>query len=191
MDTAEPRGKTRDLLEELERLRGADCAGCRGVLEGRHALMSIAAGFKDAPLCLPCLAEELGTPSEELARRLFAYIQSNTCYRTAWAKLRGENQAQRMVAVPNEKLGTVPIFPGQAGPAPAGADASWDAGDMGCGDLVLELRLRLREIEPGQVLEVTARDPGAREDLPAWCRLTGHGLVSALHPVYRIRRKES
>lgn len=62
---------------------------------------------------------------------------------------------------------------------------------MGCGDLVLELRTRLRAMEPGQLLEVTARDPGAPEDLPAWCRLTGHALVAALHPVYRIRRKES
>jgi hypothetical protein len=28
-------------------------------------------------------------------------------------------------------------------------DAEWDAGDLGCGDLVLELRGRLRALEPG------------------------------------------
>ena len=28
-------------------------------------------------------------------------------------------------------------------PAPHTADAQWDAGDLGCGDLVLELRLRM------------------------------------------------
>ncbi|MBI3098170.1 MAG: sulfurtransferase TusA family protein [Planctomycetes bacterium] len=71
-----------------------------------------------------------------------------------------------------------------------GAEGDWDAGDMGCGDLVLELRLRLRAMKPGEVLRVTARDPGAPEDLPAWCGLTGHALVSANHPVYLIRRKE-
>src|SRR6516165_1357518 len=52
----------------------------------------------------------------------------------------------------------------------------WDAGDLGCGDLVLELRGRLGAI-PGQVLRVIALDPGAPEDIPAWCRLTGHALL--------------
>jgi len=54
--------------------------------------------------------------------------------------------------------------------------AVWDAGDLGCGDLVLELRGRLAAI-PGRVLRVIALDPGAPEDIPAWCRLTGHALI--------------
>lgn len=73
---------------------------------------------------------------------------------------------------------------------PASSDAEWDAGEMGCGDLVMELRMRLLGMKPGQVLRLVARDPGAPEDLPAWCRLTGHALLGAEHPVYRIRRKE-
>jgi tRNA 2-thiouridine synthesizing protein A len=77
------------------------------------------------------------------------------------------------------------------GPARTGdADAFFDAGDLGCGDLVLELALRLRRLAPGTVLEVVARDPGAPEDLPAWCSMTGHALLSSHPPVYRIRRKE-
>ena len=75
------------------------------------------------------------------------------------------------------------------GTAPARHDAEWDAGDMGCGDLVMELRMRLLAMVPGQVLRLVARDPGAPEDLPAWCRLTGHALLAAGHPVYWIRRK--
>ncbi len=70
-------------------------------------------------------------------------------------------------------------------------DERWDAGDMGCGELVLELRSRLGRLRPGQVLRVTALDPGAPADLPAWCRMTGHMLVEQEHPVYLIRRKES
>lgn len=70
------------------------------------------------------------------------------------------------------------------------ADATWDAGDLGCGDLVLQLRFRIETLEPGAVLRLVALDPGARADLPAWCRLTGHVLVAAEHPVYFIRRKE-
>lgn len=70
------------------------------------------------------------------------------------------------------------------------SDVEWDAGDMGCGDLVLELRARIERLAPGRVLKLTARDPGAPADIPAWCRLTGHALVSEQPPIYLIRRKE-
>ena len=56
------------------------------------------------------------------------------------------------------------------------ASAVWDAGDLGCGELVLELRGRLLEM-PGRLLRVIAFDPGAPEDIPSWCRMTGHELV--------------
>jgi tRNA 2-thiouridine synthesizing protein A len=73
-------------------------------------------------------------------------------------------------------------------PEPAG---SWDAGDMGCGELVFELMLKLRALSPGQTFRLTATDPGAPHDIPAWCRLTGNALVGAAPPHYLIRRKES
>jgi tRNA 2-thiouridine synthesizing protein A len=69
-------------------------------------------------------------------------------------------------------------------------DAAWDAGDLACGELVLELRGRMEALRPGDLLRVVALDGGARADLPAWCVLTGHTLVAAAHPVYLIRRKE-
>jgi tRNA 2-thiouridine synthesizing protein A len=71
------------------------------------------------------------------------------------------------------------------------AAESWDAGDIGCGELVLELRARLSRLRPGPILELTALDPGAPADVPAWCRMTGHTLLSQEPPVYRIRREES
>jgi NifU-like protein involved in Fe-S cluster formation/TusA-related sulfurtransferase len=61
--------------------------------------------------------------------------------------------------------------------APPGTASVWDAGDLGCGELVLELRGRLAAV-PGRVLRVIALDPGAPEDIPAWCRLTGHALIA-------------
>lgn len=71
------------------------------------------------------------------------------------------------------------------------ADQEWDAGEMGCGELVLELRTRMRALAPGQVFRLVAHDPGAPEDLPAWCSMTGHSLLSAEHPVYHIQRKDN
>jgi tRNA 2-thiouridine synthesizing protein A len=60
---------------------------------------------------------------------------------------------------------------------------------MGCGQLVFELHLRVSRMKPGDRLELVARDPGAPTDLPAWCRMTGHTLVSADPPRYVIQRK--
>jgi tRNA 2-thiouridine synthesizing protein A len=68
-------------------------------------------------------------------------------------------------------------------------DDVWDAGDRGCGELVLELRMRVTAMSGGQVLRLIARDPGAPADIPAWCRMTGHTLLREEHPVYYIKRE--
>jgi tRNA 2-thiouridine synthesizing protein A len=68
-------------------------------------------------------------------------------------------------------------------------DDVYDAAEMGCGELVLVLRKRLLGLAPGAVLRVRATDPGAPEDLPAWCRLTHHTLLEQRHPFYWIRRR--
>ena len=71
-------------------------------------------------------------------------------------------------------------------------DAEYDAGPVGCGQLLMNLRIKLKDMTPGAVLKVKAYDSGVREDLPAWCRLTGHRLIEAAHPDYWIeRRKDS
>jgi tRNA 2-thiouridine synthesizing protein A len=65
----------------------------------------------------------------------------------------------------------------------------WDAGNLGCGELVSELRRRLAGLSPGSLFELIANDSGAVEDLPSWCRMTGHALVVARHPRYLIRTR--
>ncbi len=71
------------------------------------------------------------------------------------------------------------------------ADDHWDAGELGCGELVIDLRMRMRALAPQQILRLVALDPGAHADIPAWCGMTGHALVHAAHPVYFIRRKDN
>ncbi len=56
-------------------------------------------------------------------------------------------------------------------------DLEWNAGDMRCGALVLELRQRMRQA-PGKVIKLIALDAGAPTDLPAWCGMTGHTLLA-------------
>jgi len=47
-----------------------------------------------------------------------------------------------------------------------------------CAVLTPAVKAKLREMEPGQVLEVVVEDPAAREDLASWCRLSGHTLLA-------------
>lgn len=65
----------------------------------------------------------------------------------------------------------------------------WHAGESGCGSLIVGLKEQLGQIHSGELLQVTALNSGARADLPAWCRVTGHALVSADHPTYVLRKK--
>ena len=66
----------------------------------------------------------------------------------------------------------------------------WDAGDLGCGELVIELRFRLKAMRAGEVIRVHATDLGAPADLPAWGRMTKNTLVhhDADAKMYYIRR---
>ncbi len=67
----------------------------------------------------------------------------------------------------------------------------WEAGDIGCGRLMIELHRHMSRLEPGEQLEVVAESPGAPTDLPAWSRMTGHRMVSANPPVYVIECRAS
>jgi tRNA 2-thiouridine synthesizing protein A len=49
----------------------------------------------------------------------------------------------------------------------------------------------MKQLQPGQLFRLVALDPGAVEDMPAWCRLTGHSLITADHPVYVMRRRDN
>lgn len=191
--------RTDTVLQYLERVQGARCGGCGANVCGHEAVMCLAMGFKNRPRCLSCLAAGLARERHELRDHLFAYVDHHECFRAGWdwaSRREGfdpESPLTCLWAV-GEEVASVADDNGDrpqpGSPQQPPADAEWHAGDMGCGDLVLELRMRLQSMQPGEVLKLTARDPGAPEDLPAWCRLTGNTLLSSQHPEYWIKRKE-
>ncbi len=68
-------------------------------------------------------------------------------------------------------------------PEPAAGVHQFDAGDLGCADgLADEFRRRIEAIRVGEVLVVAARDPAAKEDLPALARMMGHAVRSVEAP---------
>lgn len=196
------------VIAELVAHRGTGCAACGARLCGHEVLFSRVLGFRAAPRCLECLASRLARNADALRNEARGYVLHQPCLRQGWEWSNADEghagatlppclqlpRAARPRAIrastPNPQA---PRGGGALPPVPPSPDASrtcagWDAGEMGCGELVLELRLRLAELAPGAILEVEARDPGAREDLPAWCRMTGNTLLDARPPFYRIQR---
>ncbi|MNZ87672.1 Sulfurtransferase TusA [compost metagenome] len=52
-----------------------------------------------------------------------------------------------------------------------------DAKGLACPMPIVRTRKAISELESGQVLEVHATDKGARSDLAAWVKSTGHELI--------------
>ena len=49
-----------------------------------------------------------------------------------------------------------------------------DARNSLCPMPVIKTQNKIAELDTGDELEVTCTDPGALNDIPAWCRINGH-----------------
>lgn len=56
-------------------------------------------------------------------------------------------------------------------------DRTLDVRAFMCPMPIIKTKKAIEEMESGQILEVLASDPGAKEDFPAWCEQTGHELL--------------
>ena len=59
------------------------------------------------------------------------------------------------------------------------ADRELDVKGLNCPLPILRAKKALGELQSGQVLKVTATDPGSVKDFQAFCRQTGNELLSA------------
>jgi tRNA 2-thiouridine synthesizing protein A len=182
-----------DVVAAVEAGRDAPCHACGSVLCGHEVVMNLVAGNSSRPLCVPCLTAHLQRETGEFLGQLRALVARTECYAAGWRHADQDERARRSSAACRvAAFGACAAAPQPGPPVTDGepaADERWDAGDMSCGELVLELKLRLTGLAPGSVLAVRATDAGAAQDLPAWCRLAGHRLVLARGEMYWIRRR--
>ncbi len=57
--------------------------------------------------------------------------------------------------------------------------ARLDARTLICPMPVIRTQEFIKGLQPGDEFEVIATDPGALQDIPAWCRVHGHTVVAA------------
>ena len=73
------------------------------------------------------------------------------------------------------------------------ADATLDCIGLYCPMPIFHAVNKLKELEPGQILEILADDEGIKEDMPAWCKTTGNELLGIEEEArqYRVYIKKS
>lgn len=60
-------------------------------------------------------------------------------------------------------------------------DGVFDGGDMDCGSgLILLIRENMLKIPEKGILEMRSREPTVADDLPPWCRMSGHRYLGKL-----------
>ncbi len=57
------------------------------------------------------------------------------------------------------------------------ADRAIDAKGQMCPMPILSLAKAFNDLQPGQVISITATDQGAKRDIPAWTEKTGNKLL--------------
>lgn len=59
---------------------------------------------------------------------------------------------------------------------------------LSCPLPIVETAKAMRELAPGELIEVEATDPGSVPDFTAWCKTTGHELIETTkeNGVYRF-----
>lgn len=53
-----------------------------------------------------------------------------------------------------------------------------DAQRLLCPLPVIRVQDKVKQLNEGDTLEVLCTDPGALQDIPAWCRINGHKVIS-------------
>ena len=185
--------RTATLRASVDAVAERPCAACGARLCGHEAVFAVLLGARHAPRCAACAARELDEDRAALCERARQWILRRDCFLAVF-RAAGEREGFGTTDRPSCLFAATPTdvaaaAPSTAGAVPPVADAVHDAGDLGCGDLVIDLKFRLADLPPGTVLEVRATDPAAPIDLPAWCGLVGHTLLQASPPRYWIRRK--
>ncbi|VAX10435.1 Homoserine kinase [hydrothermal vent metagenome] len=55
-----------------------------------------------------------------------------------------------------------------------------DARRLLCPMPVIRVQDKIKELNVGAIVEAICTDPGALHDIPAWCRINGHTVLSSV-----------
>ena len=59
-------------------------------------------------------------------------------------------------------------------------DEVLDCVGLACPMPIFKTSTKIKDLKPGQVLEVQSDDAGIEKDMPAWCKMTGHEYIGLI-----------
>lgn len=94
-----------------------------------------------------------------------------------WAAATEKQDNWETWAAPTEAPG-LPLPPVKEALTMTQATVTLNACGLQCPGPIMAVYKKMQDLAPGDILEVTATDPGFRRDVAAWCERTGNTLVS-------------
>ncbi len=79
---------------------------------------------------------------------------------------------------PTQEVPGLPLPPAKEALEMAQATVTLNACGLQCPGPIMAVYKKMQDLAPGDLLEVTATDPGFRRDVAAWCERTGNTLIS-------------
>ncbi|MCK5577194.1 MAG: sulfurtransferase TusA family protein [Dehalococcoidales bacterium] len=67
------------------------------------------------------------------------------------------------------------------------ADQNLDCTGLYCPMPIIKTADKFKQLKVGEILEVIADDTGIKEDMPAWCEVTGHEFLGMEEDGGKIR----
>lgn len=60
------------------------------------------------------------------------------------------------------------------------ANSKLDTSGKCCPMPIVETNVAMKKISSGEILQITATDPGTLTDIPSWCERSGHTLMDSM-----------
>ena len=70
--------------------------------------------------------------------------------------------------------------------SPKDAIIELDARNLMCPLPVIRAQDKIKTLQTGDQLRVVSTDPGALNDIPAWCRINGHEVIEKLNNEHEV-----
>lgn len=68
--------------------------------------------------------------------------------------------------------------------------SEWDTGNLSAGEILIQLKKKISDLNPGNILKLKTKESGLKDALFSWSLLTGNQLIKSKESEFYIKRKQ-
>ena len=68
--------------------------------------------------------------------------------------------------------------------------SEWDTGNLSAGEILIQLKKKISDLNPGNILKLKTKESGIKDALFSWSLLTGNQLIKSKESEFYIKRKQ-